>query len=84
MLIINSIRLQGTSNRTGKPYDVVKVMGISRDYSGNLQTSEFMVSPAEFERAGVGPGDSVRKFSDGGIYVEGLKVLDLSIFDGVV
>lgn len=83
MLICSISHLEGTSTKTGKPYDCYKIEGLGRAYDGSIRCENAMINPAEFVRADLKVGDVVRVFRDGGVYVQAKNAFDFSLFDGV-
>lgn len=60
MLVLGIQHAQGTSKRTGLPYDSYVLHGISRRLTtGDIVVEAPWISPAEYERSGVKVGDLV-------------------------
>lgn len=85
MIVISIHYMEGTSKKTGKPYQCHKVSGIERDYfNGGLRCKDYMVSPAEFERNPFSPGAKVEIMQSGAVLIQDTHAFDLSLLEATV
>lgn len=70
MLVLGIQHAQGTSKKTGIPYNSYVLHGISRRLgTGEIVTEAPWISPAEYERSGVKVGDLVMVDRSGAVLV---------------
>lgn len=85
MVVVNVQYMKGTSKKTGKPYECHKISGIERDFfNGGFRTRDYMVSPQEFARVPVDPGDLIEVFQSGEILLKEKGAFDMNALSTVL
>lgn len=85
MIVVSIHYLEGTSKKTGKPYQCHKVSGIERDYyNGGLKCSDYMISPAEFARHEIEPGMNIEVFRSGEVMIKDTNCFDMKLLEAAL
>lgn len=76
MLIYNVKQMQGTSQKTGRPYDGYAIEGVAL-INGEMRNDRAFVNAAAYLRHPVQPGDLAEVLRSGEIYVMAEKIFNV-------
>lgn len=80
MLIYNVKYMQGTSQKTGRPYEGYALEGVDL-ISGELRNSRAFVNTGAYSRNNVAVGDVVEVLRSGEIAIVGKNILDVKLLE---